>query len=290
MGISIVDLLILGAGVLLLVIWLIFFVKSKKYDSIFESLDEKEYPLKELFSTGYVVMELIHYDYKAKRDRKLRQQLEILYEKKYVEFYIRVIYAQRVAYAMLLVLLAFVIYGMTGEIAAWGILLLFAGLAFYYYGNIAATKIEKRSEEMLRDFSEVVSKLALLTNAGLVLREAWKLVSENGIGVLYEEMQRTMDDMKNGVSEAESIRKFGIRCVIPEIKKFSSTIVQGILRGNKDISVMLKQQSDEVWVLRQQSIKRQGERAAEKLMIPIFIMFIGILIMVIVPIFSNLGV
>lgn len=54
---------------------------SKKYDELFEPLDEKEYALKELYSMGYFVMEKLKYNYKSRRDRKLRQDMEVLYEK-----------------------------------------------------------------------------------------------------------------------------------------------------------------------------------------------------------------
>lgn len=73
-------------------------------------------------------------------------------------------------------------------------------------------------------------------------------------------------------------------------KKFSATVIQGIQKGNSELSSMLQAQSAEVWNLRKQNVRRQGEKAASKLMIPIFMMFFGILIMVIIPIFSNIGV
>ena len=38
-----------------------------------------------------------------------------------------------------------------------------------------------------------------------------------------------------------------------------------------------------------QAVARQGELASGKLMIPMLIMFAGILVMVLVPVFSNLG-
>jgi tight adherence protein C len=53
---------------------------------------------------------------------------------------------------------------------------------------------------------------------------------------------------------------------------------------------MLQDQSKEVWSAKKHSVKRQGEKAASKLLIPIMLMFIGILIMVIVPIFTNMGI
>ena len=54
--------------------------------------------------------------------------------------------------------------------------------------------------------------------------------------------------------------------------------------------MMLQQQSSEIWEIRKQNVRREGEKAAGKLMIPIFIMFGGIMLMVIVPIFTNIGI
>ncbi len=289
MFLPILDLVVLGIGCVFLGIWLIFFLQSKKYDSIFQTLDEKEYPLKELYSTGYAVLELVHYNYKSKYDRKFRQELEVLYEKKYVEFYLRVAYARALTYGMLLFLSGFILYGISGELMLLPLALVYSGVAIYYFLTESGQKIKKRSEELLKDFSEVVSKLALLTNAGMILREAWKSVADAGTGTFYGEMRLSMDEMNNGISEVEAYRRFGIRCMVPEVKKFSATLIQGVEKGNKELTTMLQEQSAEVWSARKQNVRREGEKAASKLMLPIFMMFIGILIMVIVPIFANLG-
>ena len=143
---------------------------------------------------------------------------------------------------------------------------------------------------MLHDFSEVVSKLALLTNAGMILREAWEEVAFAGDSTIYVEMQTAVNEMNNGVAEIDAIYNFGTRCIIPEIKKFTSTIIQGVTKGNSELTAMLQEQSREVWQLKKQIVRREGEKAASKLLIPISIMFIGILIMIIVPIFTNLGI
>lgn len=290
MFLSLKDIVILGIGCICLLIWLVIFAASRKYDELFENLEEKEFRLKELYSTGYWVMERFKYGYKSQRDRKLRQSLEILYEKKYVEYYLRLTYARAVTYGMLLFLLAFVLYGVSGEVGALLIMFLFSGVSVYYVMTLAPKQIQKRSDQLLSDFSEVVSKLALLTNAGMILREAWTVTADAGEGVFYQEMKNAVVEMENGISEVEAIRRFGLRCMMPEIKKFSATVIQGIQKGNSELSSMLQEQSTEVWALRKQQVRRQGEKAASKLMIPIFIMFIGILIMVIIPIFSNLGI
>lgn len=284
------DLAILGIGCVFLVIWLIIFIASRSYDEMFETLDENEFPLKALYSMGYFIMERSKYQYKSRRDRKLRQDMEVLYEKKYVEYYLRLTYARAITYGMLLFVLAFVIYALSGELGVLLIMFMFSGLSVYYVMTLAPKKIEARSSQLIGDFSEVVSKLALLTNAGMILREAWELTSKVGDGVFYQEMRNAVVEMENGISESEAIRRFGIRCMMPEIKKFSATLIQGIQKGNSELSSMLQNQSAEIWNLRKQNVRRQGEKAASKLMIPIFMMFVGVIIMVVVPIFSNLGV
>lgn len=287
---SIMDFVIYGIGLFLLILWMFFFAKGKKNANLFDALDEKDYPLKEVYFVGYAVMELTKYEYKSKHDRKLRKEISVLYGDKYADYYIRVIYSQKVTFGLTLLALAAPLYGMANSLAAALIMVMFAFVAYYYFGTVTENKIMKRSEEMLSDFSNVVSKLALLTNAGMIMREAWEEVAYTGETTLYKEMQTTVNEMNNGVSEIDALFNFGTRCIIPEIKKFTSTIVQGIVKGNSELTFMLQEQSKEVWAAKKQNVRRQGEKAASKLLIPILIMFVGILVMILIPIFTNLGV
>lgn len=280
--------IMLAAGWLSLLFWLFLFWKGSKYAGIFENLEEADAPFKEIYGTGYALMEMIHYPYKSEHDRSMRQVLGILYPEKYVEYYLRVIYAQQVTFGLTLFVLGFILYGLSGEIGIVCICFMFAGVAVYYFGQLPGKKIEKRAEEMLGDFSEVVSNLALLTNAGMILKEAWAEVAYSGEGCLYQEMQLVVNDMNNGIAEKMALYKFGMRCVVPPIKKFSSIIIQGIEKGNRELVSVLQEQSATLWEEKKQLVRRQGEKAANKLMIPVFIMFAGILVMVIVPIFTNM--
>ena len=286
---TVVDYIVFGFGFLVLAVWMLFFWKGKKYGELFESLEENDYPLKEIYFVGYAVMETIRYQYKSAKDRRARKELSILYGDKYAEYFLRVVYAQKVTVALTILALAAPVYGFANDILVIPIMLVFAGAAYYYFGTLSTERIRKRSEQMLSDFSNVVSKLALLTNAGMIMHEAWESVAYTGDSEIYKEMQTAVNQMNNGVAEADALYSFGSRCVVPEIKKFTSTIAQGISKGNSELVAMLQEQSREVWNLKKQNVRRQGEKAASKLMIPMMIMFIGILIMVIVPIFANLG-
>jgi len=286
---TLTDIILFSIGGVLLAMWLILYLKGMKNASLFDALEEKEYPLKEIYFVGYEALNTIKYAYHSKKDRKLRKEISILYGEKYAEYYLRVVHAQQITFALTLLVFAFAMYGLADDIMAFVVVVCFAFVAYYYFGTVTSEKILKRSEEMMSDFSEVISKLALLTNAGMIFREAWEEVAYTGERALYLEMQVAVDEMNNGYAEVDALFRFGTRCVVPEIKKFTSTVVQGIIKGNSELSMMLQEQSREVWNLRRQNIRRQGEKAANKLMIPIMIMFVGILIMVLIPIFSNLG-
>ncbi|MGN0393766.1 MAG: type II secretion system F family protein [Coprococcus sp.] len=287
---TVTNIVVFSISGVLLVIWLFFYFKGKKYAELFDNLNEKEYPLKELYFLGYAIMETIHYQYKRKQDRKLRQSAAILYDKKYAEYYVRLSYAQKLTLSFTLLLLGFILYGFTSEIGILLVFCIFAFTAYYYFGTMMSEKISKREEEMLRDFSEVISKLALLTNAGMILREAWEKVAYNGDTIIYQEMQRSVEEMHNGMSEVDAMQSFGTRCVLAEVKKAVSTMVQGLEKGNKELVKMLQEQSAESWRLKKNIAMRDGEKAASKLLVPMMIMFAGVLIMVLIPIFANIGV
>lgn len=288
MFITMTNYIMAGLGVIALIIWLIMYFKSSRYDDMTAGLSENEYPLKELYGIGLAFLDSIKYGYKSDEDRKLRQQLAILYPEKYTEYYLHIVHAQQITLSFTIIVAAFIMYGLGNDIAIFLIFLFMAGFIYYYYGIEPQNKIKKRSEQMMSDFSEVVSNLALLTNAGMVLKDAWAQIAYSGEGTLYLEMQRVVDDMNNGIADVDAIYRFGVRCIIPEIKKFSSTITQGIIKGNSELALMLQEQSSEVWNTKKQNARRAGEKAASKLLIPIFIMFTGVLIMIIVPIFTNL--
>lgn len=287
---TLTDLIIFGIGAMFLAVWLLLYFKGRKHASLFEPLEEKEYPFKEIYFVGYEALNLAKYSYRSKGDRKLRKEAAILYGEKYADYYLRVIHAQQVTIMLSMIVLSFALYGLAHDVLVLIVILVFSFLAYYYFGTVAGNQILRRSEEMMSDFSEVISKLALLTNAGMIFREAWEEAAYTGDRALYREMQAAIDEMNNGFAEVDALFRFGSRCVVPEIKKFTSTVIQGITKGNSELSVMLQNQSREVWNLRRQSIRREGEKASSKLLIPILMMFLGILVMILIPIFANLGV
>lgn len=290
MIISTTSIVIMSIATGLVFLFILFLIIGLKYKDYIVPLDDKSYPFCALYGVGFAILALVRHDYASKNERKRKQYIALLMGEQHAEYYLRVNAAQRVTFAFLLLVIGFSIYGFIEDYLVVGVFVMFAFTAYYYVSDSPRNKINAKANKMLNDFADVVSKLALLVNAGMILREAWEKVSYTGDSELYKEMQLAVQNMNNGISELDAYTEFGNRCMAPEIKKFTSTIVQGLVKGNRELVEMIKQQSREIWDSKRHRVKQQGEKAASKLLIPICIMFIGILIMVIIPIFANLGV
>ena len=268
----------------------ILLITGKKYDYLVEPLDKSEYRLPELYTFGFFIMNLTKHKFTTKNELKRRNCIIVLKGEKYAEYYLQVEFAKRVGLCAPIAIFSFAMAGLAGELLMVPLMLLIAGALYVYIGRKPEKDIEARSEILLSGFSDIVSKLALLINAGMIMRAAWEKVAYSGEGGIYAEMRKVVINMRDGMSEEDAYYEFGNSCVLPEIKKFASTIIQGIIKGNKELSMMLTEQSSEVWSLKMNMVKRQGDAAITKLIAPMMIMFIGILVMIMIPIFSNMGV
>ena len=115
------------------------------------------------------------------------------------------------------------------------------------------------------------------------------LVSVTGDRALYQEMRNTSMEIENGVMETDAYRNFAERCNVKEIRKFASLVIQNLKKGNEELAYFLKDLSDEMWEVKKNEVKQKGEKANSRLLLPMMLIFIGILIMILVPVFQQMG-
>ena len=272
--------------------FLFLLITSGEFEEYITPLDSKKFMLPEIYGVGFKLLKLFKFDYKTKGANQLREAVTILYGERYADYYIRVFYAQKISICYLIFAIGCAICSLAGgtdKIVLFGLIVLVCGVLFYYFTKLPADNIKKRSERFMNEFPNAVSTIALLVNSGMILREAWREVSMSNDSELYLEMRKVNEEMENGVSEIDALYNFAARCVTPDIKKFTSFIVQGLEKGSKDLADALRMQTDELWQIKKQNTIKQGELASSKLMIPLMIMFAGILVMVMGPILTNLG-
>lgn len=274
-------------------LFLLLVLTAGEFEEYIAPLDRKKFMLPEIYGVGFKLLKLFKFEYKSRSANEIREKASILYGERYADYYMRVFYAQRLSICFLIFVIGSAISTLaegSDKLLLFGLALLVCGVLYYYFTKLPADQIKKRNEQFMNEFPNAVSTIALLVNSGMILREAWREVSMSQESELYLEMRQVNENMNNGVSEIDALYTFAARCVTPEIKKFTSFIVQGLEKGSKDLADALRMQADELWQIKKQNTIKKGELASNKLMIPLMIMFGGILVMVMGPILTNLGI
>lgn len=262
-------------------------LSGHRYDELVDGVDSEMFPLKGFFSIGFLVLDKIHFSTKTVKAVRRTDDIAEIAGRKYAEYYYYVSKAAEVSYFMLALTVLSVVAALADSILVLGVGVLFAFLAVYYVEEQIDNKLSDRKDELLSEFPQVLSKLTLLINSGMVVRDAWNLVAQSGTGVIYREMQETTLEFQNGVTEVEAYSNFAARCGIKEIRKFASTMVQNLQKGNAELVFFLRDMTSEMWEEKKNLCKRKGDAVNSKLMIPTAMIFIGILALIMVPIMQS---
>lgn len=283
-----ISMVMLIIGTSLSIVYIIMLILgNKEFSAYIDGLTDNEHFFKPLYPVGFFILQKINYKYNSKLDRKRLKECEVIFGERYGEYYFRLNYAQKVSLCLFAVPFIFLLYPVADSpfVLVLGIICI---ICAYWYFDMQITDImSKRMNEIERELPNVLSKLTLLVNAGMILSEAWVKISSTGKSTIYQEMNNAIMEIQNGTDEVTAYLHFADKCGSVEVKKFVSTLVQNITKGNKELVGYLKKQTDISWETKKHNIRRQGEKASSKLMIPIGIMFVGILILIVVPIFSN---
>lgn len=268
-------------GSVLAILFIIKILRGEKYFYLVENLDGGEYPVKSLYCVGFSWSESKLLALKGKIREKLIGQAKLLYDAKYAEYYASLVWAQAITFIHLCLTIGLLLAGAFNSALMLIIGLAMAGVFGFYFINRMNDLLKTRETECTAELPEIVSTMALLINAGMMLRNAWRTIAESKEGTVYELMRQSCVDMDNGVSEVDAIHRFGRLSNSAEIRKFTSALAQSIERGGSELADFLGRQSIEMWTLKKQLMLQKGEAAASKLLAPTVMLFIGIIVAVI---------
>ena len=75
---------------------------------------------------------------------------------------------------------------------------------------------------------------------------------------------------------------------LKEMRKFAALVEQGLSKGSADLARFLQDMADELWAQKKNNVMEKASKAESKLVLCTGLIFVGILIMIIVPIFGNM--
>jgi len=249
-------------------------------------LDKKEYSYKDLLAFGMWLYDRLNIPASGSYYVFLYQRIVMVYGTRYAGFFMQVHWAEKFLYFFLGTIVASFLGAVSNSGVAFLAVIPAAGiLLFFLADRNLDDRANKRKLQFMIDFPAFVSKLALLMNAGMHLRQALVKIYNDAdkSRPLYEELGIVLQDMESGISESQAWQEFSERCKTKEITSFASMIVQNSRIGGSQMVNELKRMSHETWEMRKHAVKQMGETASAKLVFPMMLMLIAILVIAISP-------
>ncbi len=159
------------------------------------------------------------------------------------------------------------------------------------------SKVRLRNNQMLSDYPEIVSKLLLLSNAGLNIRNAFKKITEDyykGLSAndiphyAYEELSITLNSLNSGKSEATAYTEYGKRCRLMPYMKLGSLLEQNLNKGAKEMRFQLGSEVKNAFQNYKSETITKSKQAETKLIFPMLLILIVIMLLIMVPAFMNM--
>jgi hypothetical protein len=169
-------------------------------------------------------------------------------------------------------------------------------LLYYSKDRDLHKQVLEREEQMMADYPEIVSSLALLIGAGMTVPNAWNKIArdyktrkeETGrIRYAYEEMLFTIYEMESGVVQTTAYERFGRRCRLPRYNKLVAMLSQNIRKGAVNLPLILKEEAGDAFEDRKHSARKQGEKAGTKLLVPMMLLLGVTMVIIMVPAFKT---
>ena len=148
----------------------------------------------------------------------------------------------------------------------------------------------KRKKQLQNTFPEFITKLTLLLEAGLSIRNAmfymvkdYEKISHKGKIYLYEELSYVCIQIKNGMPEKEGYELLAKRCSLPCYKKIAGMLIQHLYKGGNYILEELKKESQKATEEQKRMIQKKGEEMGTKLLFPMLLMLGIVMVFIMVP-------
>ena len=183
-----------------------------------------------------------------------------------------------------------------------------------FYDRKLENAFNERKDQLMMDFSRIVSKISLLYEAGLSIHGAFeRIVSDHERSVktgkkellheklfrakneypsdyAYLEMKLALEKIRNGESEASAYAQFGKRCGLQPYIKLGNLLERNLSKGSKGMRELLKEEVDNAFEQRKRIARKKGEQASTKMLLPMTLLLLVVVAIIAFPALLSLGI
>lgn len=163
----------------------------------------------------------------------------------------------------------------------------------YAYERDVMKEGQERQDELLAEYPSFLSRLTLLAQTGMPVRQIFGRLAQEGAKPgaepVYEEVLRTFREMESGMTQLEAFENFGKRIRLAQYRKCASLLAQNVRKGTGELIAALGHEAENAFEERKAAAKRKGEEAQTRLLIPMLMMLGVVMILILVPACFSFG-
>jgi tight adherence protein C len=169
-----------------------------------------------------------------------------------------------------------------GGVTVRGILIAaLLGAAFFFFPDLALYNAAlRRQSETAKGLAEALDMLTVCVEAGQGFDGALLQVARNVEGPIAGEFARVLSEIQIGKSRGDAFAAMGDRVTLPEVRNFTTALVQADRLG-LPIAAVLREQTATMRLLRKQRAEEQAQKVTVKIIFPLILCIFPVLFIVI---------
>lgn len=162
------------------------------------------------------------------------------------------------------------------------VLLALAVLVVAYLGPdlVVWGRAQERQDAIREELADTLDQITISIEAGLGLETAIIRAGEHGTGPLAQELMRTIQDMRVGLSRKEAYTALAERTSVTDLKRFARAIMQADAYG-VSVSNVVRTQSKDLRAKRRQRAEEKAMKVPVQVLFPLMLCILPVLFIVV---------
>lgn len=141
-------------------------------------------------------------------------------------------------------------------------------------------RAQERQEAIRAELADTLDQITISIEAGLGLETAIIRAGEHGTGPLAQELMRTIQDMRVGLSRKEAYTALADRTSVIDLKRFARAIMQADAYG-VSVSNVVRTQSKDLRAKRRQRAEEKAMKVPVQVLFPLMLCILPVLFIVV---------
>ncbi|MCM6761614.1 type II secretion system F family protein [Rathayibacter sp. ZW T2_19] len=156
------------------------------------------------------------------------------------------------------------------------VLVAIVAVAYFVPDLLLHSRGLERQAAIALELPDTLDQMLIAVEAGLGFEAAMARAGDNGKGPLAEELVRTLQDMRVGMTRRDAYRALELRTSVPDLRSFVRAIVQADVYG-VSVSGVLRTQAKEMRLKRRMRAEEKAMKIPVNILFPLMLFILPVL-------------